>query len=1101
MKPTRLAVVTLVLAVSPLVVLPSLSAGSPAQAAAALVLPEETRLAFTDERDQLQSVALTRTPDALTITGGSVGEFLPTGVGSSDDPVHVGELADSGEGLQAFVSTEDSDEGEVYLTRRREGTTRVTCDRGIETHPVVGPGESVFYASNADGDWDIYLAVGELGSEDCADWRSVNLTPDLPGDQLWPTYALVADETGRQQLVFSSARAGELPDLFTMAARASEEDLQDIERWTDPSPLTESPGVAETQPALDPRATGRLAFTSTVDRADGSIRLMSVSVPNVTADPWGVVSRRQSSEPAWGTNSGTGTAGQSLLAFTTREDDPYGDIGVAAVNADGKLVRYATVTGMPEMTESHPAFLDTFGPEDHGGELVYTARTQRARVQAEERRVLDADVSDVLLDGTLRRRLIDEADDVRADEAGPDYSPDGSRIAFSSAADYSSGGGADREIWIANADGTEPQPLGDLTEHRFGDIDRDPVWSPDGTRIAFVREIHQDELGHFEPVVIVVDLDPDDEAERLVTITPPPLFDAPDDTYDRHTWEDTDPDWSPDGQRLVLRRSMTFVPPPPDSGPIFRPAPGWATASVRPAARGGAYATPDDALWVVPVQESAVGVPVRFCSDVSIRSAASRCVTAPGRHPAWAPDGASLAFSYRGVLAVAPIATDTATAFEIGQPRLLTAPAVAGEPTEAGTLVSRADDPTWAPDSTEIAFTAQPIGQPDQAGIYAIRPDGKGLRVVTDGRGPESEPSYQRLIRADLRVSVAVTGSPASVGAPLTATYTLTNLGPHPAEDVDLTTALGPGAVLATAATATSPPLVDCRLDGTGCTAPTLAVDETVTYVVTFSHPAALLAAATGTVTSTTVDSAPADNTAQAPYEVVATLAPRADVGVRVTLDEPLGYVGGQRVATVTVRNRGPQTASAVSLQGTWLGGLVVAAPAPVEAPDLPAPECLPAGDSCTLGDLAPGAVRSFRVVLSTLTEMTGTITARVATTTLDPVARNNTATVLLEVVQPTIRLVPAVARPGQVVLAYGENMPPGSAVQLQWDAGLVIDQGPIIVADDGTARTSILLVRRDFLGTRILTASSDAGEFGAVTGDLLVTLRTMTAPEMIGRG
>jgi Tol biopolymer transport system component len=56
----------------------------------------------------------------------------------------------------------------------------------------------------------------------------------------------------------------------------------------------------------------------------------------------------------------------------------------------------------------------------------------------------------------------------------PDWSPDGTRIAFRS------GSGATAEIYIVNADGTE---LTQLTDNPFKDYA--PVWSPDGSTIAF----------------------------------------------------------------------------------------------------------------------------------------------------------------------------------------------------------------------------------------------------------------------------------------------------------------------------------------------------------------------------------------------------------------------------------------------------------------------------------------------------------------------------------------------------------------------------------------------------------------------------------------
>jgi TolB protein len=58
----------------------------------------------------------------------------------------------------------------------------------------------------------------------------------------------------------------------------------------------------------------------------------------------------------------------------------------------------------------------------------------------------------------------------------PDWSPDGTRIAFM-------GGGptaSDYDIWTVNVDGTD---LVQLTD--FSGVDGWPAWSPDGTRIAF----------------------------------------------------------------------------------------------------------------------------------------------------------------------------------------------------------------------------------------------------------------------------------------------------------------------------------------------------------------------------------------------------------------------------------------------------------------------------------------------------------------------------------------------------------------------------------------------------------------------------------------
>jgi Tol biopolymer transport system component len=63
------------------------------------------------------------------------------------------------------------------------------------------------------------------------------------------------------------------------------------------------------------------------------------------------------------------------------------------------------------------------------------------------------------------------------DDRDPAWSPVGSRIAFSSYRDGNS------EIYVMHADGSDPT---NLTNHSKGDYG--PAWSPDGSKIAFTSE-------------------------------------------------------------------------------------------------------------------------------------------------------------------------------------------------------------------------------------------------------------------------------------------------------------------------------------------------------------------------------------------------------------------------------------------------------------------------------------------------------------------------------------------------------------------------------------------------------------------------------------
>lgn len=89
-------------------------------------------------------------------------------------------------------------------------------------------------------------------------------------------------------------------------------------------------------------------------------------------------------------------------------------------------------------------------------------------------------------------------------EHGPVWSPDASRIAFVNQTDLDPAPNVSRsdyQIFVANADGTDSRQL---TE-RLG-WNRDPVWSPDGSRIAFTRSNREINV----PSIYVVNADGSD---------------------------------------------------------------------------------------------------------------------------------------------------------------------------------------------------------------------------------------------------------------------------------------------------------------------------------------------------------------------------------------------------------------------------------------------------------------------------------------------------------------------------------------------------------------------------------------------------------------
>lgn len=1113
----------------------------------------EPRIAFTDDRTELALARVVRTPPDTSPASEVVdpdtevfsGFGSPTPLSGVTDhegqpTVRLGTPGSAAPDPVAFVSTESDDPegpddpgtldnpaGDIYvgvvadveagLDTEVLDRLPVTCDNdATEIHPQLDVDlDQVVYASDIvtpaspEGDFELYLAERTAGDPPdepvggtCEGWVGHQLT-DNDADDLWPSW--VSGDT----IVYSSTRDDPLGDIWALTVDDGEV-LEDVQQ-------TEGP-AAETQPVGMAFAGSWYVFTTTGFRPDGSLAVVARRAED--GDPFGTVGslwgtsvipsgHQQSSEAAH-------APGSRYLAFTSTEDDPYGDVWITGLELnEGPSGEPGTVTSTgrsypvaaePGVAESHPTWRNVFDddPDDDppviarpppfgastslGRSLGRPAETAvflpafapPAGVQEDEyaelvvtRRAHDADISDVVAaDGAdrtvrIRREVIEDGLPVQLDEAGPAYSPDGTRTAFSSDLECCSDG---RELLLADADGSNVVSLSTTTGRADADLDVDPVFSPDGNRIAFTRY-------RFAPgteewlapeVWVVDDFDgPDPDAYPLTV----PRDDLP------WVFHDTDPSWSPNGDFVVVSRAIDV---------------------------GGEFSGPQVAQLVVLAADGS-GRHAQLA--LTFECAGDGCSALPaGRSPAWSPDGTEIAYDDRAALRIVEVdpagPTDEQLAlfqWPVGSARAVTgfhdAPGPGntfeqnGEATGSRPVISVAEEPAWSPDGAEIAFTGQPAGHPDRRGIWAIAPDGTGLRTVSDELGPETEPAWDPRRPADVGVAVAVAGSPAQVDGPVTVTFTITNHGPGPAFD----TTLAPTFTAGAATSATAPP-PGCAADGSGCTLPVLGAGASTVYVVTLSHPAPVAGTATGTVVTASHDPDPANDQASAPYAVEAgPPAPQADLSVAVELDEETGYVGGTRSATVTVTNSGPDPAVASRLRIRY-PDMVADDP----ADPLPCTSDVP---PCDLGVLAAGEVRVLEVEMPLDVDGVGRVVARVATSTTDPEPDNNRARARLEVLQPTIRLLPAVARPGMVVLAYAENMPPGTQVRLRWNRGITIHPGPHPVAADGTVRAALLIVRRDRLGERRLVARSVTDEFSPVRADLLVVLRLMTAPTLLGRG
>ena len=247
-------------------------------------------------------------------------------------------------------------------------------------------------------------------------------------------------------------------------------------------------------------------------------------------------------------------------------------------------------------------------------------------------------------DGKVRR-LTDDGGSF-----GSSFSPDGSRIVFSSVGDTGDVsdtiGATGLDLHVMAADGSGRRRLLD------GEEDVSPAWSPDGDQIAFVRGGGDAGAGR----IFIVDPDDDRSARALIEPDRPGA--------------DADPAWSPDGTRLA------FVRTKPDglSHLMVADADGSGVRSVleRPEALGSPSWSPDGTTLALTVGNG--GESGGLIAPVDLEDGSVETVAEGGLAPVWPAGGRLYAYGrapgiahFSGRWRVAELAPDGASGFGTGR--------------------------------------------------------------------------------------------------------------------------------------------------------------------------------------------------------------------------------------------------------------------------------------------------------------------------------------------------------------------------------------------------------------------------------------------------
>jgi TolB protein len=316
----------------------------------------------------------------------------------------------------------------------------------------------------------------------------------------------------------------------------------------------------------------------------------------------------------------------------------------------------------------------------------------------------------------------------------PIWSLDGSRIAFTIDRRID-GRLVATEIWVANADGSGLSMLSEGWQ---------PAWSPDGKRIAFSRGIGPE---WHEPGLFVIDAGGAD----LVRLASSGI----------------EPSWSPDSSRILFTQYVEgrgqIMTINADGSSLAKLAdgqwPAWSPDGQRVAfAWTDSSAEARQVLWVIYADGSGLnrvatteGRPL-WSPDgrrLAVVSAVERgyeieifdvykwerWYLADGTMPSWSPDGSRVAF-----VSARPDAT-------YGQ--IFVVNADGSHPTQvsdfdigsagaAGSIIGEGGGPVWSPDGKHIAYV---IEREDEQELFVVRADGSGLQRIAEGSFPVWAPT------------------------------------------------------------------------------------------------------------------------------------------------------------------------------------------------------------------------------------------------------------------------------------------------------------------------------------------------------------------------
>ena len=256
----------------------------------------------------------------------------------------------------------------------------------------------------------------------------------------------------------------------------------------------------------------------------------------------------------------------------------------------------------------------------------------------------------------------------------PAFSPDGSKIAFVRS------GVRGYDIFVMNADGSGRRQLMDTSA-----ADLQPTWSPDGTQIAFVANNNRPGGdGSMDREIWVMNAD--GSGQRLLT---------------NNTSDDYYPAWSPLGDQIAYVNHT------------------------------------DRNIYVMDTDPTTNDAPVNLTPN-SPTGCSPTCYQGDDVDPAWSPDGTKIAYVHGYGPPTNPYAAG-------GKPNIWVMDANGNKKTNISNNPDISDImPAWSPDGNKIAYAG--IESDNERNISVMNADGTAPRAIDSTVANDTNPDWQPIV-------------------------------------------------------------------------------------------------------------------------------------------------------------------------------------------------------------------------------------------------------------------------------------------------------------------------------------------------------------------